>query len=243
MHIQLLSDLHFEFHADHGQSFVESLDPRGVDVLVLAGDIAVGDGIAEALDRFCSRYANATVLYVHGNHEFYGQSRAHVVNVSRQAVSRNANLKWLDGDVVVIDGHRFIGAPLWFPHQAAAAPYERMMNDFVQIRDFRRWVYAENSRAIDLLNRELRANDIVVTHYLPAHESIVPKYRDSPLTPFFLCDMEALIRDRQPALWMHGHTHESLDYALGTTRILCNPFGYARHELNPNFVDARVVEV
>jgi predicted phosphodiesterase len=50
MHIQLLSDLHFEFHADHGQSFVESLDPRGVDVLVLAGDIAVGDGIADAPD-------------------------------------------------------------------------------------------------------------------------------------------------------------------------------------------------
>jgi predicted phosphodiesterase len=243
MRIQLLSDLHFEFHADHGQSFVASMQPQGVDVLVLAGDIAVGDGIGEALDRFCAHYANATVVFVHGNHEFYGQTREHVLNVTREAVSRNANLKWLDGDVAVIDGRRFIGAPLWFRHQAEAAPYERMMNDFVQIRDFRGWVYAENKRALDLLERELRSDDIVVTHYLPAHASVVPKYRDSPLTPFFLCDVEPLIRARQPTLWLHGHTHDSLDYTLGSTTIRCNPFGYARHELNPNFVDHCIIEV
>ena len=45
MRLQLLSDLHFEFHRDGGRSFVDSLDPGGIDVLVLAGDIAVGERI------------------------------------------------------------------------------------------------------------------------------------------------------------------------------------------------------
>lgn len=243
MRIQLLSDVHLEFHADYGRAFVASLDPRDVDVLVLAGDIAVGDGIAGALDLVCARYPDAIVLYVHGNHEFYGHTRKLVVETTRQAVGRHPNLRWLDANVVTIGEQRFIGAPLWFAHDPVAEPYERLMNDFVQIDDFRAWVYAENQRAVELLERELRASDVVITHHLPSHASVAPKHRTHPLTPFFVCDVERLIRDRQPALWMHGHTHESLDYTLGNTRILCNPFGYARRELNRLFIDQCTVDV
>jgi predicted phosphodiesterase len=39
MKIQLLSDLHFEFHNDQGNGLVNSLKPEGVDVLILTGDI------------------------------------------------------------------------------------------------------------------------------------------------------------------------------------------------------------
>ena len=62
----LLSDLHFEFHKDAGESFVASLAPTGIDVLVLAGDIAVGAGIGPALDLMCARFRASTVVYVHG---------------------------------------------------------------------------------------------------------------------------------------------------------------------------------
>jgi hypothetical protein len=30
---------------------------------------------------------------------------------------------------------------------------------------------------------------------------------------------------RAPALWIHGHTHDSFDYLVGPTRIVCNPKG------------------
>ena len=62
MRIQLLSDLHFEFHRDGGRAFTEALDPSSVDVLVLARDIAVAGGIPPP----CSRYRDAHVVYVHG---------------------------------------------------------------------------------------------------------------------------------------------------------------------------------
>ena len=33
MRLQLLSDLHFEFHRDGGRSFVDSLDPEGIETI------------------------------------------------------------------------------------------------------------------------------------------------------------------------------------------------------------------
>ena len=36
MRVQVLSDLHFEFHRDGGEEFVRLLDPTDVDVLVVA---------------------------------------------------------------------------------------------------------------------------------------------------------------------------------------------------------------
>lgn len=76
---------------------------------------------------------------------------------------------------------------------------------------------------------------MVLTHYLPSRHSIAPRWRSSPLNAFFLCDLTSLIAEKQPALWVHGHTHDSIDYRIGDTRVLCNPFGYAHHEENPAF--------
>ena len=41
MKLQIMSDLHLEMHADRGAEFIRELDPTGVDVLVLAGDITM----------------------------------------------------------------------------------------------------------------------------------------------------------------------------------------------------------
>jgi len=41
MRLQIMSDLHFEMHADGGAGLICELDPTGVDVLVLAGDITM----------------------------------------------------------------------------------------------------------------------------------------------------------------------------------------------------------
>jgi Icc-related predicted phosphoesterase len=236
MRISYMSDLHCEFHADGGKSFVGSLDPAGIDVLVLAGDIAVGDGIGQVLDLFCRRYDKATVVYVHGNHEFYGTTRERVIEVTRAAVARHKNLRWLDCDVLELGGLRILGAPLWFEHPGAAfTQIRRGMNDFFQIKRFEDWVFAENERARTFLKRELEPGDLVVTHHLPAQACVSKRYRGHPLNAFFVCDVEVLMLEQEPATWIHGHTHDSLDLLVGRTRVLCNPFGYARHEENPAF--------
>lgn len=243
MKLQYLSDLHLELHADGGLSFVDSLDPSGVDVLVVAGDFAVGKGIGPALDLLCGHYAAAKVLYVHGNHEFYGSNRERVVAETRAACARNANLAWLDGDVVELGGARFVGTPLWFREPVGAGYLSRGMSDFVQIEGFTGWVYAENARALDFLERELRADDVVITHYLPVEASIAPRWKGNALNPFFLCDVETLMRARAPRVWIHGHTHDSIDLTIGATHVLANPFGYMKYELNRSFQPRALIEL
>jgi len=242
MRLLVASDVHTEFHADGGRSFVDDLDPRGIDVLVLAGDIAVGAHIPAALGLFCERFRDAVVVYLHGNHEFYGSSRPEVLELTRRAAERLDNLRWLDVSEATIRGVRFVGAPLWFPDAPAAAPFKRGMNDFHQIADLEVWVYEENRRARELLDTVL-PGDVVVTHHLPSQRSVAPQYRDNPLNPFFVCDVESTILARRPSVWIHGHTHSSLDYVLGETRVVCNPFGYVRYEENREFSFKCTLEV
>ena len=243
MRLQILSDLHFEFHADGGREFVAGLDPSGVDALVLAGDIATVPYLRAALRAICERYSEAHVVWVHGNHEFYASDRPTVIALSERAMRENANLEWLDGRVISLHGRRILGAPLWFSEQPEAAPYRAAMSDFHVIRGFEGWVYAENARARAFFEHELQPGDVAVTHHLPARRSIAPEFEASALNPFFLCDVEPLLRDRRPALWVHGHTHVSTDYVIGATRVVCNPFGYARAGLNPRFSEKLVIDV
>jgi predicted phosphodiesterase len=240
--LQLLSDLHFEFHRDHGHSFVESLRPAGVDVLVLAGDIAVAGGIPDALGLLCRRYRDAKVVYVHGNHEFYKTDRRTVVELTESALAKNDNLVWLDASSVEISGTRFLGAPLWFPRREIEVRLKQAMTDFSVIVDFESWVYDEHARAVAFFERHLREGDVVITHHLPSQRCVAPRFVGHPLNPFFVSDLEALILERRPRLWLHGHTHNSVRVEVGATTVSCNPFGYVGHELNREFSDDLVFD-
>jgi Icc-related predicted phosphoesterase len=61
------------------------------------------------------------------------------------------------------------------------------------------------------------------------------------VTAAFVSDQSALIEAHQPALWVHGHVHNSSDYRVRRTRVVCNPHGYGTE--NPDFDGALVVEV
>ena len=245
MKILPVSDLHFEFHADGGGSFVKDLN-KDVDVLVAAGDIAVGEGILGALKLLCAKFKQ--VVYLPGNHEYYGTTRRRVTAILERACDKHGNFHWLrPGHTAVIDDQRFIGGTLWFPEPPPGAP-KQALNDYHQIKDFESWVYEENQQTVKLLEQTVRPTDIVVTHHLPSQKSVAAEYEDSPLNPFFVCDMSHVIVKKQPKLWIHGHTHASCDYEIEhesghTTHVVCNPFGYARREENPRFNPNLVIEV
>jgi Icc-related predicted phosphoesterase len=243
MRLQLMSDLHFEFHRDGGRAFVDSLDPNGIDVLVLAGDIAVAEGIQPALKLLCGRFRDASVVYVHGNHEFYDGERSFVVALTRRAQAENPNLTWLDCSRTELHGFQFLGAPLWFPLSTVDEGLKHAMNDFSAIEDFESWVYRENAKAIAFFERELRPGDIVVTHHLPSQRCVAPRFAGHALNRFFVCDLTGLMIERKPRLWLHGHSHASVRAQIGETTVLCNPFGYAVEELNPEFLDRLVVDL
>jgi hypothetical protein len=86
---------------------------------------------------------------------------------------------------------------------------------------------------------------VVISHFAPTRLSISPAFADSPINSSFVSDLEARIREWQPALWLHGHTHGSFDYRIGKTRVICNARGYAKGGVNENaqFDAAHVIDL
>lgn len=241
--VQLLSDLHFECHADGGESFVNSLDPTGVDVLVIAGDLAeaASGGLAKGLELLCARFPE--VVYVIGNHEFYYSSPEAVEARRQEFNALFPNLHWLDCEMVDVAGLRFGGTPLWFRLPPYSGYIRDCVRDFSIIKGYVPWAYEANDRARDFIAANAAQIDVMVTHFLPTEHSVAPQFKKSALNPYFVSDVERDLRTSGIPLWVHGHTHTSCDYTLGRTRVVCNPFGYVGAALNPTFNDRLVIAV
>lgn len=241
MRIRIVSDLHFEFAPDGGAALMRDIVAEPFDVLVIAGDLTNAKGLPAALNLVMSSVGSRDVIYVHGNHEFYGSNREHVVENTCDAVAAWSNLYWADNSGMTINGQRFLGTPLWFEKSNAPT---WAMTDFSVIDGYRDWVYEQNRLAQNFLNAMIALGDIVVTHHLPSEMSVAPQFKGNPLNPFFLCDTTDMIRRTKPRLWVHGHTHASRRYWIGgETEVVCNPYGYFGHEVNKAFDPKLTVEL
>ena len=145
MKLQIMSDLHFEMHADGGAQFIRQLDPTGVDLLVLAGDITMAQQYGELESVFkplASKYRR--ILYVPGNHEYYKSSPKQVAE-NLAMLARNVPgvvIPW--NEAVVIGGRRFFAGTMWFRPDPMGELNKRFMNDFSMIEGFEPWVYDQN---------------------------------------------------------------------------------------------------
>ncbi len=223
--LQILSDLHFEFHRDGGKSYIDAMDPTDVDALILGGDIAYAKDLGDILKRMRDKYP--AVVVVLGNHEFYTSSVTRVLEDVENIQIPDVHI--LRRQIVEIAHVKIAGATLWFrePKNLQTIMSKRGMSDFRVIKGFEPWVYEENSRDRAFLDA-LRPGDahVVVTHHLPHHECVAQEYRGDILNSFFLCDMTPSIEQARPLLWLHGHTHSHVDKQIGHTRIIANPLGY-----------------
>lgn len=240
MKLWLLSDLHL----DHA-----AWSPPGIpeaDVCVVAGDIRQGALQAMEWLRYDLEF-DGPVVFVLGNHEFYHSSIERERALARD-YAETSGIHLLDDAAVIIDGVRFVGGTLWTDFDVFAedkrmrqehmATAERWINDFKLImqRDFSsdpftpRLALARHLVSRNYLDGALAqphaGPTVVVSHHAPARGSIAPDYADSRLTPAFVSDLQPMIERHQPAAWLHGHVHDSFDYNVGGTRIVCNPRGY-----------------
>lgn len=245
MKIHLMSDLHLEFGR------MRAYEPPECDVVVLAGDIDVGKpGVMWAMDTF-----KVPVIYVCGNHEFYGGRiyRKHIADLRDKA--RGSNVMVLDNEAVNIDGVRFLGGTLWTDYNLYGdAPLRMAMAD---VNDYRQICTADRKYLVPadtvafheetrrFLEDELSKDGpfVVVTHHGPSELSIDPRYVGDSFNPAYVSRMDDLIERTQPALWLHGHVHSTMDYSIGATMVRTNPRGYHGYELNPDFDPHLVLEV
>jgi predicted phosphodiesterase len=229
MKAYVCADLHCEFHPDGGRTLIAGVLPDA-DLIVVAGDLTVAGKLQPALGLLAERYPH--VVYVAGNHDYYHSSLEEVERLRRALPL--GNVHWLEDEVAEVAGARFVGCTLWFGHHRPELEAE--ISDFHVIADFRQWVHQKNAQSLEFLRKNVTPGSVVVTHHLPSLRSITPRYRDSALNCFFACpEAEEILLKQAPRLWIHGHTHDSLDYRLGQTRVFCNPLGYVGVEVNPLF--------
>ena len=237
----ICSDLHTEFLDRQEQKalFKRFPDTEGI---IIAGDLSTKKYLVDNLRYLCDKYKH--VIFVTGNHEYYHSSFDFITKTLEHVESRYDNFLWLDNMCTntVIDDMDFIGGTLWFRDSPLNMLYEKQMNDFEFIKDFRKHVYTQNKDTINLLNSAMKTNSTVVTHHLPSYQSVNEKYKGDQLNRFFVCDMENLILDKQPKYFIHGHSHSSCDYNIDRTRIICNPLGYP-HERNINFKYDLIIDI
>jgi Icc-related predicted phosphoesterase len=247
--IHVLCDLHIEF-----DSF--KVPDVGADVLVLAGDVHVK---TKGLNWIFDQNFEVPVIYVLGNHEFYREKFPGLIDKLKRDAD-GTNVQVLENDSVEIGGFSFFGCTLWSDmkllgnQHASSIAAADSMNDYRLIRlsgTYRRLrpsdTMALHARSVRKLREFLEAGDpkrsIVLTHHAPSIQSIADRYRTDPVSAAFASNMEELILEHQPPLWIHGHTHESFDYQIGKTRVICNPRGYAPNDTNIEFRPELVVKI
>jgi Icc-related predicted phosphoesterase len=248
MRLHILSDLHLEF---------EPFAPpkTEADVIILAGDISTGcHGLKWALKAFAER----PVIYVLGNHEFYGQTLQKLIGELRQMAS-GTNIHLLENESCTIGEVTFLGATLWTDFALNGNPdvaevvAQTGMNDYRQIRTLPRYsrlkpsdprrlhlesrLWLEN-QALSLKGRKV----IIVTHHAPSRQSIPRAFEGDAFNPAFASELSPFIIQSEVQLWIHGHIHCGCDYTLGKTRVLANPRGYP-NESRQGFDPGLIVEV
>ena len=240
LRIQVASDLHLERYPDFTPQ--AALD---ADVLVLAGDIGsyqAGSLLPSAdfaLTRFSPKAPGSPwrrVLFVPGNHEYDSLELAPTREKLR-ALCDELGITWLDREVVVIDGVRFVGTTLWSDFEALAATERtetkrqqaltkafRAANFYLRKNTTRQGdqpMLAEDLReeglACQQWLREALAQPhagatVVVTHFAPTLHSADPRYGLVPGTAGFCNGLDDLLPHAD--LWIHGHLHCPVDHTV-----------------------------
>jgi len=233
--IQLLSDLHLE-HSQRHPSFVPPA--TDADVVVLAGDI---DNGTRAIDWAEETFPDKPVLYVPGNHEYY-DADLHTVAKALQARARQSvNVRLLDNDELTLDGVRFLGSTLWtdFALLGRQSMDQVFAESLKYVVDFRKIRMGDDfltpQQTVDLhgdaiaflqarLENHFAGKTVVITHHAPHPGSVHPRWAGNLVNAAFVSDLTRLMG--KSALWLHGHTHDSFDFAVHGTRVIANPMGY-----------------
>ena len=270
MKIQLMSDLHLEVHPQ----FKPQAAP-GAKLLVLAGDIGSYQAGSQlrgedfGLERFSPRLGwPVPVVYVPGNHE-YDNLDFDAAHARLRTTCERLGIVWLERELRVFDGVRFIGTTLWSDFDALVDRSDRLAGETRVLRKREKAFRAANfylrktgttrggEPMLAPMWRELALEceqwlrkalatpfegpTVVVTHFAPSLRSADPRYGLTPGTAGFCNSLDELLAQAQ--FWLHGHLHCQHDYRAGGCHVIANTLGYAARGEQQGFREQFVIEI
>jgi len=227
-HAEVISDTHLNISKPSDEELLKIFSGLAPN-LILAGDIGDPDEptLYKFLDMARQRYKR--VIYVPGNHEFYGREPGSKKNPSLvlrwfQALDDKwSNFHFFYRRNEVIDGVRVLGATGWSTEPNGS--------------DWAKTIGEEGRKDIKFLEEGIAHSKepvLVITHY-PSTLQVVQDNFKGKLSQFnYAQDLERLYRPPVHT-WIFGHIHQTHDFVMpyssamygnGFVRILCNPHGY-----------------
>lgn len=255
MKFHIISDLHLEF-----AGYTPSAAAMTADAVILAGDICAGtSAIAWAANAFPGK----PVIYVPGNHEYYGYDLAKWHSDAARIQQSFPNVHVCQTDSLLFPNQggdapiRVLGTTLWTDFRLYGANRRNYVAERVQraLADYRaislgskllRW---QDTLSLHDLYRAWLATEaaaaqsrgekvIIVTHHAPSLRSSAPIYVDDLVTAGFASDLEAFA-SQNAHVWVHGHMHNSSAYSIGRCMVICNPRGYPPRMGQVDFENSR----
>ncbi|MFJ3366869.1 metallophosphoesterase [Pseudomonas sp. NPDC086251] len=203
------------------------------DLVVLAGDIDVkARGVAWANGVFA-----CPVIYVSGNHEFYG---GHIDSTHRKMKdAASVHVHVLENEMFVWNQTRFLCATAWTDFSSTGSVAVASQTAWAWMNDFRFIRTGENYRRLrpsDLVSRNhatfarltkeldkpFEGKTVVVKHHAPVLEVVGDKH-DGHLSAAYANSWYTLLEKAD--LRIFGQAHRAVDVTLGRCRVVSNPHG------------------
>lgn len=277
----MLFDIGSDLHLVHGgYDYLKDISNEGSDVLVLAGDVVevvdlkksgtYRNEVVQYLGSLNDRYKK--IIFVAGNHEFYGNSFFHTHQNLRSRFSEFGltNFEVLENQTCEVDDAIFFGATMWTTmrdnNPLAVMDCMAFMNDYREIHVpieknslYSKYYYGEKADLLpehtiaecrhtirklkEFAALETEKKKIVVTHHAPSSLSLDPMYDRSSVKDAYYEDLSGILGYSDIKLHIHGHIHSPNDYLIGDCRVLSNPRGYHGYEFDVKNFRFKQVEV
>ncbi len=257
MKVQVASDLHIEFDRQNNHHY--TIDYSDADIIIFAGDI---DTKTNGLRWIQQNIKDIPVIYVLGNHEFYGEKYPTLIDKVKD-LAKDSNIHILENDMVTIDGVNFLGCTLWTDFKLLGDPImagiqcQQAVNDFKKIttkKDAKTFSPFRPDSAAKIHNNSVlwlkntlkklrKETNLIVTHHAPSIQSIQRKYCRDFISSAFASNLEDIMLEYNPIYWVHGHIHANSNYTVGQTKVISNPRGYYGAKLNEGFKEKFIITI
>jgi predicted phosphodiesterase len=246
MKIAVHSDLHYEYNLLDDYCLID----LAFDVLILAGDVAPICLLDSAFKSIRERVGHKPIVFVPGNHEFYGYTLENGISEMKKICKQN-DINFLYRSVINIDGVMFVGCTLWSNMCAFRGYVDPLDKKTVtqKIADFRKideWsvdkMIHEAKHDYDFIKMSMTPGSVIVTHFPPSIMlNDCSKMDLNILSSYFYNNYNSIFdKSNAPNFWIYGHTHLNLMRCFNNTLCTSNQHGYKRENqfngYNQNFI-------